>query len=40
LLAAHKAGFNYAVLDLAGLRSGNLNWEKIGAKAQRHRGTK
>ena len=25
LLAAHKAGFNYAVLDLAGLRSGNLN---------------
>lgn len=40
LLAARKTGFNYAVLDLAGLKSGNLNWEKIGAKAQRHRGTK
>jgi len=40
LTAAKKAGFNYAVLDLAGLRSGNLNWEKIGTKAQRHRGTK
>lgn len=40
LLAARKAGFNYAVLDLAGLRSGNLNWEKIGTKAQRHKGTK
>lgn len=26
LAAAYKAGFNYAVLDLAGLRSGNLNW--------------
>lgn len=25
LMAAQKAGFNYAVLDLAGLRSGNLN---------------
>jgi len=31
LSAARKAGFNYAVLDLAGLRSGNLNWEKTGA---------
>jgi len=40
LTAAHKAGFNYAVLDLAGLRSGNLNQSLIGAKAQRHRGTK
>jgi len=36
LLAARKAGFNYAVLDLAGLRSGNLNWEKADTKAQRH----
>lgn len=28
VLAARKVGFNYAVLDLAGLRSGNLNQNK------------
>lgn len=28
LAAVHKAGFKYAVLDLAGLRSGNLNWNQ------------
>jgi uncharacterized protein len=38
LLAARKAGFKYAVLDLAGLRSGNLNWNNTGTKAQRHKG--
>jgi len=32
LAAARKTGFNYAVLDLAGLRSGNLNWEKTGTR--------
>lgn len=33
LLAARKAGFKYVVLDLAGLRSGNLNWTQTGTKA-------
>ena len=33
LAAAQKAGFNYAVLDLAGLRSGNLNWTQKKKKS-------
>ncbi len=37
LLAARKAGFNYAVLDLAGLRSGNLNQRINKTSPQRRR---
>ncbi|MDD5483534.1 MAG: ATP-dependent sacrificial sulfur transferase LarE [Kiritimatiellae bacterium] len=37
LLAAHKTGFSYAVLDLAGLRSGNLNRTMNKNSPQRHR---
>ncbi|MFC1454113.1 ATP-dependent sacrificial sulfur transferase LarE [Verrucomicrobiota bacterium] len=37
LLTARKAGFNYAVLDLAGLRSGNLNQRINNNSPQRRR---
>lgn len=37
LLAARKAGFNYSVLDLAGLRSGNLNQTINKTSPQRRR---
>jgi len=37
LTAARKANFNYAVLDLAGLRSGNLNLEINATSPQRRR---
>lgn len=34
LSAAQKAGFKYAVLDLAGLKSGNLNWTQKKKKSE------